>query len=115
MDRHYVVGATATLSEGSMLPACAEVYVRTKKVRVEPMFIFLQERQMDFGGPETVTVLSHYTKRPDTRPVSWALAVPIEGQGTPPKGALRKSILSRLAKGFRKIGLATSRDSALVS
>lgn len=114
LARHYVVGASATLSDGSVLPACAEVVVRPHKVQVAPMFIFLQDRQMDFAGPETVTVLSHYTKRPDTRPVSWTLAVPVEGQGTPPAGRIGGGLLARLSQGWKRMGLGASRDSILV-
>lgn len=114
LARHYVVSATATLSNGSVLPACAEVQVRPRKVQVEPMFIFLQERQLPFGGQEAVTVLSHYAKRPDTRPVSWTLAVPMDGDTAPPKGQIRRGILARLTQPFRRLGLAAGRDSALV-
>ena len=114
LTRHYVVSASVTLSEGTVLPACAEVHVRPKKLQVEPMFIFLQERQMPFGGQETVTVLSHYTKQPDTRPVSWTLAVPMDGEASPPQGQIRRGILSRLTQGFKRMGLASSRDSLVV-
>ena len=114
LSRHYVVSATATLSEGSVLPACAEVHVRPKKVQIEPMFIFLQERQLPFGGQETVTVLSHYTKQAGTRPVSWALAVPIDGNAVPPTGQIRRGLLARLTQGFKRRGLASGRDAALV-
>lgn len=113
--RQFIVSANATLNDGSVLPACVEVSVRAKKVRIEPMFIFLQERHLDFGGAETATVLSHYTKRADAHPVRWELAVPLEGQATPPSGAVRRSIFARLAQGWKRLCGASRRDSILVS
>ncbi|MES2319692.1 MAG: hypothetical protein V4631_19610 [Pseudomonadota bacterium] len=111
---HYIVGATATLSDGSTLPACAEVSVRAKKLRIEPMFLFLQDRHLDFGGEETRTVLSHYLKRADARPVSWKLAVPLDGEAAPPKGAVRRSLAERLAQAWKRLGAAAHRKSVLV-
>ena len=113
-ERYFVVGASATLSDDSVLPACAEVRVAASAAQVEPMFIFVQERQLAFGGSETITVLSHYTKQADTRPVRWSLAVPVEGQGAAPQGDIRRSILSRVAGTFRRRGLLARRDSILV-
>ncbi len=111
---HYIVSATAILSDGSALPACVDVAVRGKKVKVEPMFIFLQDRHLDFGGAVTRTVLSHYTKQPHARPVSWELAVPIDGQAAPLKGAVRRSLAERMVHGWRRLSGATRRDSVLV-
>jgi hypothetical protein len=111
---HYIVSATATLSDGSSLPACVEVSVRAKKVRIEPMFIFLQDRHLDFGGAATRTVLSHYTKRADARPVSWELAVPLDGETAPPKGLVRRSLVERLAQVWQRVSGAHRRDSVLV-
>lgn len=105
-QRQYVVGAMATLSEGSVLPACVEVSMRGNKRQLEPMFIFLQERHLDFGGSETKTVLSHYTKRADTRPLRWTLAVPLAGGTVPPSGLLRESLLSRLTRMWRRVRMA---------
>ncbi len=112
--RHFVVGASATLSEGTVVPACAEVQVRAKGVTVEPMFMLVQERQLAFGGAETVTVLSHYTKQAGTRPVRWVLAVGLDGQGTPLKDDIRRSILGRIGQHFKRLRPAASRDSILV-
>lgn len=105
-DRHYVVSATATLDEGSVLPACVEVSMRGNKRQLEPMFIFLQDRHLDFGGSETKTVLSHYTKRPGTRPVRWTLAVPIAGETAPPSGMVRESLASRMARLWLRVRMA---------
>lgn len=112
--RHYIVSATATLSDGSTLPACVEVSVRANKVQIAPMFIFLQDRHLDFVGAETRTVLSHYTRQADVRPVSWELAVPLDGQTAPPKGIIRRSLAERLAQAWRRLSGATPRDSVLV-
>jgi hypothetical protein len=113
-QRHYVVSATATLSEGSVLPACVEVSMRGNRRQLEPMFIFLQDRHLDFGGAETKTVLSHYTRRPDTRPLRWTLAVPLAGATALPSGMLRESLLSRVARLWRRVRFATVGKSALV-
>ena len=112
--RQLIVSATATLNDGSVLPACVEVSVRAKKVQIEPMFIFLQDRHLDFGGAETATVLSHYTKRADAHPVSWELAVPLDGDSAPLKGAVRRSLLARLAQGWKRLSHAAQRKSVLV-
>lgn len=112
--RQLIVSATATLNDGSVLPACVEVSVRAKKVQIEPMFIFLQDRHLDFGGAETATVLSHYTKRADARPVSWELAVPLDGDAAPLKGAVRRSMLARLTQGWKRLSHAAQRKSILV-
>lgn len=102
----FLVGANATLSEGSVLPACVEVNVRAKKVRIEPMFVFLQDRHLDFGGTETTTTLSHYTKCGGTHPVRWELAVPLAGSEALPHGAVRVSLAARLARLWRRVRLA---------
>lgn len=113
LARHYIVSVTATLSDGSTLPACAEVSVRAKKLRIEPMFIFLQDRHLDFGGSETRTVLSHYLKRADARPVSWELAVPVDGETALPKGAVRRSLIERLSQAWKRLSGAAQRKSIL--
>lgn len=112
--RQLIVGASATLSDGTVLPACVEVSVRANKVTIAPMFIFLQDRHLDFGGAETATVLSHYTKRPDTYPVRWELAVALDGETTPPKGAVRRSLMLRLRRAWRRLTGAAPRSSILV-
>ncbi|WP_426101565.1 hypothetical protein [Massilia sp. TSP1-1-2] len=112
--RHYVVSATATLSEGSVLPACVEVSVRGNRRHVEPMFIFLQERHLDFGGSETKTVLSHYTKRAGCRPLRWTLAVPFAGGTVLPSGMLRESLLSRVTRLWTRLRRAAVGKSVLV-
>jgi|CXWL01.2.fsa_nt_gi hypothetical protein len=106
--RHFVVSATATLNDGSVLPACVEVSMRGSKRQLEPMFIFLQERHLDFGGSETKTVLSHYTKRPATRPVRWTLAVPLAGSTVPPSGMVRESLAARVARLWQRVRMAAS-------
>lgn len=111
--RQFIVSATATLNDGSVLPACAEVSVRAKNVQVEPMFIFLQDRHLDFGGAETATVLSHYIKRADARPVSWELAVALEGETAPLKGIVRRSMIARLSHGWKRLSNAAQRKSVL--
>jgi hypothetical protein len=112
--RQFIVGATATLSDGSTLPACVEVSVRADKAQVAPMFIFLQDRHLDFGGAETSAVLSLYTKRADAHPVGWELAVPLDGATTPPKGRVRRSMLARLAQLWQRVRGAAPRSSILV-
>jgi hypothetical protein len=104
--RQYVVSASATLSEGSVLPACVEVSMRGNKRQLEPMFIFLQDRHLDFGGAETKTVLSHYTKRAGTRPLRWTLAVPFDGETSLPSGMVRESMVSRVARLWKRVRLA---------
>ena len=112
--RHYVVSATATLTEGSVLPACVEVSMRGGKRQHEPMFIFLQGRHLDFGGSETVTVLSHYTQRPGTRPLRWTLAVPLAGETVLPSGMVRESLGSRLLRLWKRVRLVAARKRVLV-
>ncbi|MBC7452798.1 MAG: hypothetical protein H7335_03680 [Massilia sp.] len=112
--RHYVVSAVVTLSDGSTVPACVEVDVRTKMVHYSPMFIVLQERHLDLGGAEAITALSLYTRQADTRPVSWQLAVTLEGSASAPGGRFARSLLSRLRARLRRGGLLASRSSILV-
>jgi hypothetical protein len=109
--RQLIVSATATLNDGSVLPACVEVSVHAKKVQIAPMFIFLQDRHLDFGGTETATVLSHYIKRADAHPVSWELAVTLDGDSAPPKGAVQRSLGARLAQGWKRLSQAAQRKS----
>ncbi|MEJ7806697.1 MAG: hypothetical protein WKG03_12365 [Telluria sp.] len=112
--RHYVVSAHATLSEGSVLPACVEVSVRGNKRQLEPMFMFLQERHLGFGGKETATVLSHYTGQAGCRPLRWTLAVPFVGGSVLPSGMLRESLLSRLSRLIVRLRRAAAGKSVLV-
>ena len=107
--RQYIVSATVTLSDGSALPGCVEVSVRNGKPHMEPMFIFLQDRHLDFGGAETRTVLCHYTKNPDARPERWQLAVAFDGESAPRQEQVRRSLLSRLAQRWKRVSLAAQR------
>jgi hypothetical protein len=93
----YVVAASATLSDGQVLPACAEVTVGAKRLTVAPLSLFVQDRQLDFAGPETTTVLSHLTGQDGARAVSWSLAVMVDGKAKAPGGTLRRPILAWLA------------------
>lgn len=102
LSAHYVVGASATLSDGSVLPACAEVTVAGKKLGVEPLYLFVQERQLDVGTAETMTVLSHLTGQAEARAVSWTLAVPLDGQSEPPSGKISRPLGVRLASLFKR-------------
>ncbi len=102
-ERQLIVSASATLNDGSVLPACVEVSVRAKKLRIAPMFIFLQDRHLDFGGAETATVLSLYTKRADAHPVRWELAVPVDGDGTLRSGPVRRSLLARVRQAWARL------------
>ncbi len=111
--RQYIVGATVTLNDGSALPGCVEVALRNKKAHMAPMFIFLQDRHLDFGGAETRTVLGHYLKRADAHPVRWQLAVPLDGEAAPRQGAVRRSLLSRLAHGWKRLSMAAQRRRVL--
>ncbi len=113
-QRHYVVSATATLNEGSVLPACVEVSMRGDKRQLEPMFIFLQDRHLDFGGSETKTVLSHYTKRPETLPLRWTLDVMLSGDTVLRSGMVRESLLSRVTRLLRRVGMAAVGKRVLV-
>ena len=112
--RQYIVSATVTLSEGSALPGCVEVSVRNGKLHMEPMFIFLQDRHLDFGGAETRTVLSHYTKHPGARPVRWQLAVALDGESAPRQAQVRRSLLARLTEGWKRVSMAAQRNRVLV-
>lgn len=106
---HFVVSATVTLSDASVLPACVQVQVRAaarrKKPQMTPMFILMPDRHLDFAAQGSVTVLSHYTKVKDTRPVSWELAVPVAGLTSPVRGVLRQSMLLRLLHLVRRLGM----------
>jgi hypothetical protein len=108
LARQYVVSARATLSDGSVLPACVEITVRARKVQAVPMFIFLQDRHLDFGGRETLTTLSHYTKSADVHPVGWELAVALAGQAAPLAGTVRRGLWARLTRMLRRTSLPTA-------
>jgi len=112
--RRYVVSATTTLSDASTLPACVDVDVGLKAVDFAPMFILLQDRHLDFGGAETITVLSYYTRLAGTRPLSWQLAVPLDNGAAAPGGVFRRSLLARLAARLRRGGTRARGDSILV-
>jgi hypothetical protein len=102
LPAQYVVSANATLSDGQVLPACAEVTVGAKRVSVAPLYLFVQDRQLDFAGPETMTVLSHLTGKDGARAVSWQLAVTVDGKAKAPSGTLRRPLLARLTGLFRR-------------
>jgi len=100
--RQFVVSATFTLSDGTVLPGCVELDVRARKVRAQPMFLFLQERQLAFGADQTRTTLAHLTGVAQVRPVSWTLAVPVEGQPRAASGKIRRSLRACLASLFAR-------------
>lgn len=113
MTAHFVVGARATLSDGTVLPACAQVDVRGKKVQVQPLCLFLQERQLDFAGDETNRVLSHLTRQPEARAVAWELVVPVAGRDKPLSGKLRLPLAARIAALFGRGGASASAKSLM--
>lgn len=106
--RQFVVGASFTLSDGTVLPGCVELDVRARKIKAQPMFIFLRERQLELGADQTRTTLVHYTKSPDVRPVSWTLAVPVEGQPGVFAGKIRRSLRAALAGLFARKAAASA-------
>jgi hypothetical protein len=104
--QQYIVAATAILNDGSRLPACAEVTVGEKRQRVAPLFLFLQEHHLDFGGVETTTMLSHYTKVADTIPLRWELAVPLAAEEKLRSGSVRRGVMARLARLWSRLRAA---------
>ena len=111
----YVAGASATLSDGTVLPACVEVTVRGTQVRVDPLYLFLQERPIGFAGAETMTVLSHLTGKAGTRAVSWVLAVPLDGKPAPLSGKVRRPLVARLAALFGRGPRAAAAKAATLA
>ena len=97
VSQHFIVAASAILNDGSRLSAVAEVTVQQKKVRVAPLFLFLKDHRLDFAAPETTTMLSHYTKLPNTWPVKWELAAPVQGEATLRSGRVAHGLARRCA------------------
>lgn len=110
-EAHFVVSARTTLSDGTLLPSCLEVTMRKGKPCIEPMFVFLLDRHLDFAGVQTTAMLSRYTKRVNIFPVHWEMAVPLAGESALRDGSLRRSILARLAEWWRRL---TFRRSGVV-
>lgn len=110
----YIVSATVTLNDGSTLLGCIEVSMHNRRFHMEPMFIFLQDRHLDFGGHETRTVLSHYTGRGDAQPVSWQLAVALDDECAARHGEVRRSLIERLTQGWKRLSMAAQRRRVLL-
>jgi hypothetical protein len=95
---HFIVAAEATLSDGTVLPACAEVTINGRQRRIAPMFVILNEHHLDFAGAETTGILSRYTKRLNTYPVRWKLAVLLAGESRLRGGRVRRALAQRLGQ-----------------
>ncbi|NHZ40431.1 MULTISPECIES: hypothetical protein [Massilia] len=104
---HYIVAANTTLSDGVILPSCVEVSTRGKKQHVEPMFVFLLDRHLDFAGVETTALLSRYTKRVNIYPVRWEMAVPMAGETRLRSGKVRRGLWERLAQFWARLRLGS--------
>ena len=107
-DAHFVVAARTTLNDGTLLPSCLEVTIRKGKPCIEPMFVFLLDRHLDFAGVETTAMLSRYTKRVNIYPVHWEMAVPIAGESGLRSRKLRRSVLSRVAQWWQRVSTRRS-------
>ena len=107
-EAHFVVAARTTLSDGTLLPSCLEVTLRKGKPCIEPMFVFLLDRHLDFAGVQTTAMLSRYTKRVNIYPVRWEMAVPLAGESTLRSSKLRRSLLLRLTEWWRRVAFRRS-------
>jgi hypothetical protein len=101
----FVVAANATLRQGNVIPACAEVTVRGDVATVSPMSIFLHDRHLDIAAVETTRALSYLTQSVDNYPAAWELKVPIEGEGTPRRGEMARSMGAQLLAMWRRLKL----------
>ena len=108
----FVVAANATLRQGNVIPACAQVTVRGDTANVSPMSIFLYDRHLDIAAVETTRALSQLTQAVDNYPASWELEVPIEGEGSPRRGKVPRSMGSQLLALWRR--LKTVRQASAV-
>ncbi len=110
---HYIVSASTTLSDGTVLPSCLEVTTRNGKPHIEPMFVFLLDRHLDFAGVETTTMLSRYKKRTNIYPVRWEMAVPFAQEATLRSGLVRRSLLMKLSQLWQRLRGAGADKSLL--
>ena len=102
-ELHYIVAASTTLNDGTVLPSCMEVSIGKGKPRIEPMFLFLLDRHLDFAGAETNTMLSRYKKRSNVYPVRWQMTVLFDGETSLRTGTVRHSLLSKLVHVWRRV------------
>lgn len=108
----FIVAATATLRNGSVMPAYAEVTVKGEAIAVRPMSIFLYDRHLDFIATETTRALSYLTQVADNYAASWDLKVPIDGEAKPRRGRVPRGMGLQLLAIWRR--LKPTRQSSVV-
>lgn len=111
---HFIVSASTTLNDGTVLPSCLEVSTRGNKQCIEPMFVFLLDRHLDFAGVETTAMLSRYTKRVNIYPVAWQMAVPLSGENALRSGKIRHGLLKRLAQFWQRLRGPARREGVVL-
>lgn len=99
----FIVAANATLRRGSVLPAYAEVTVKSHAIAVKPMSLFLYDRHLDIIATETTRALSYLTQEVDNYPATWALTVPIDGEAKPRQGKVLRSMRLQLTAIWRRL------------
>lgn len=102
----YLVAATATLRDGSQLPACVAVTFDRRRVICAPEFVLMLDRQLPFVGNETERLLSRFTKTAANRPVRWRLARALPGERQPREGSVRRSLTYLIASFALRAALA---------
>ena len=85
----FIVAATIDLRSGDRHPGIAEVTTDHGAISIEPTTVFLLDRHLQIPGVETNRLLTRYTKSKDNCPVSWSLAVLLQGETEVRTGEIR--------------------------
>ncbi len=78
--RQFIVSANIHMKASEPMPGLCEVTVANGKVTVNPVLVFMLDRQLSIPAVETNRLLSRYTHTLENFPTGWALKMLVEGE-----------------------------------
>ena len=98
----YLVSATYTLKNGSLLPGFVELAVLGKMVECTPGAVFAKGKTVESLGKDTALRLQRILKLEDAQPVAWQLDVCVGGEREPRRSTIaRPGLLQALMLLFK--------------
>lgn len=102
----FVVSSVVDLKNGTAMPGIAEVTVANGDVVVQPIVVFLLDRQLQIPGVETNRLLARFTKTAENYPVAWRLCVNIQGEQNPRAGQIKSGDMKEIVRAGFEVLLA---------
>ena len=100
----YLVSATYTLKNGSLLPGFVELAVLGKMVECTPGAVFAKGKTVESLGKDTALRLQRILKLEGAQPVAWQLDVCVGGEREPRRSTIARPGLLQVLMLLFKLG-----------